>query len=111
MMLAELPHLALYVNIFLSSLQQTEMILNIFSSLFAEAKERFGRLLAFTDELEKATTKNLMENILPTPAFTEQVSVAKVAGVETGIELCHRLQQEIGSYAYVQRVFCSLNFN
>jgi len=41
----------------------------------------------------------LVNNDVPSLPLVEAIAVAKVKAVEESIELCHRLQNEVGSYA------------
>lgn len=67
--------------------------------LFAEADERAARIEAFVGRCEERLTPLLRTGALPGAALTQAIATAKVKAVETSIDLCWRLKQEVGSYA------------
>jgi len=69
-------------------------------SLYAEADEKLSSLLAFIHEVE-AALGGVMADLnarVPEP-LVQAIAAAKVRCLETCIDLCHRLKQEVGSYA------------
>ena len=48
--------------------------------------------------VEERLQKTLIESSIPSAELVEQIAVAKVESIESAIELCHRLKQEVGSY-------------
>ena len=77
----------------------------------AEAsEERTGRFLA---EVEAKLCDVLRRGGRPDAGLVEAVAAAKVSAVDEAIEYCHRLRQEVGSYAPWRgqgsstRIFCS----
>ena len=67
--------------------------------LFAEAEERAAKVEAFVGRCEDRLTPLLRAGELPGAALTQAIATAKVKAVETSIDLCWRLKQEVGSYA------------
>ena len=67
--------------------------------LYAEAEATGARLEAFTRACERALAECLRAHALPPVALQEAIACAKVRAVEESIALCHRLKQEVGSYA------------
>ena len=68
-------------------------------SLFEEAEATATRLEAFTMRLEEQLTPLLRDGGVPDEALSHQIACAKVLCVEASIDLCHRLKQEVGSFA------------
>ena len=67
--------------------------------LFAEAEERAAKVEAFVGRCEDRLTPLLRSGELPGADLTQAIATAKVKAVETSIDLCWRLKQEVGSYA------------
>jgi acyl-CoA oxidase len=67
--------------------------------LFAEADERAAKVEAFVTRCEERLTPLLRTGALPGAQLTQAIATAKVKAVETSIDLCWRLKQEVGSYA------------
>ena len=68
-------------------------------ALYDEADARFARAEAFASACEADLCAALAADTPPPPAATRAIAVAKIRTVETCVELCHRLKQEVGSYA------------
>ena len=68
-------------------------------ALYEEAEMRFKTLDAFVDGCEENLCKYLVAGSVPAYELTRAIAVAKIKSVETCVELCHRLKQEVGSYA------------
>ena len=68
-------------------------------ALYDEADARFARAEAFASACEAELCAALAADAPPPPAATRAIAVAKIRTVETCVELCHRLKQEVGSYA------------
>jgi acyl-CoA oxidase len=68
-------------------------------ALYDEAEARLTRLDAFVAAREGELCECLVERRIPPEALTRAVAVCKIRAVETSVELCHRLKQEVGSYA------------
>jgi acyl-CoA oxidase len=54
---------------------------------------------SFVNKCEKGLCAALVADETPKLAATRAIAVAKIRAVETCVELCHRLKQEVGSYA------------
>ena len=67
--------------------------------LFAEGEEKAAEVEAFVARCEERLTPLLRTGELPDVALTQAIATAKVKAVETSIDLCWRLKQEVGSYA------------
>jgi len=67
--------------------------------LYKEADSRLARMERFIEKIEMALCSCLREDKLPPLEVTEAIATAKVKCIETSIELCWRLKQEVGSYA------------
>mmetsp|Transcript_58286 Transcript_58286/g.159950 ORF Transcript_58286/g.159950 Transcript_58286/m.159950 type:complete len:296 (+) Transcript_58286:759-1646(+) len=68
-------------------------------ALFSEADARLGAMEAFVDKCESNLSPLLGTRQVPSADLSNAIAVAKVKAVETSIELCWRLKQEVGSYA------------
>eukprot|EP00457_Paulinella_chromatophora_P005942 gb/GEZN01005960.1/.p1 GENE.gb/GEZN01005960.1/~~gb/GEZN01005960.1/.p1 ORF type:complete len:491 (+),score=75.29 gb/GEZN01005960.1/:48-1475(+) len=71
-------------------------------ALFAEADAKLPRLDRFVDKCEEHLCKVLRKDEIPTESLQKAIAVAKIICVETAIDLCHRLKQEVGSYALME---------
>jgi acyl-CoA oxidase len=69
--------------------------------LFLEADEKLEKLDSFLSLLKTKLTPILHQGGIPSRLIVEGVAAAKVACIETSIDLCHRLKQEVGSFALV----------
>ena len=67
--------------------------------LYAEAEATGAELEAFTRACEARLSECLRAHALPPPELQAAIACAKVRAVEESIALCHRLKQEVGSYA------------
>lgn len=67
--------------------------------LFAEAEAKAGAVEAFVARCEERLVPLLRAGELPDAELTQAIATAKVKAVETSIDLCWRLKQEVGSYA------------
>jgi|TARA_B110000503_G_C7021606_1_gene360029 acyl-CoA oxidase len=68
-------------------------------ALYDEASTRFSELETFVNAREASLCLSLTRGELPEYNLTRAIAVAKIKSVETCVELCHRLKQEVGSYA------------
>ena len=68
-------------------------------ALFQEAEEEAAVLDAFVGECERRLCDCLRNDKLPSLDLVEAIACAKVKCVEGSIRACHRLQNEVGSYA------------
>eukprot|EP00670_Eutreptiella_braarudii_P008479 CAMPEP_0174307080 /NCGR_PEP_ID=MMETSP0810-20121108/887_1 /TAXON_ID=73025 ORGANISM="Eutreptiella gymnastica-like, Strain CCMP1594" /NCGR_SAMPLE_ID=MMETSP0810 /ASSEMBLY_ACC=CAM_ASM_000659 /LENGTH=478 /DNA_ID=CAMNT_0015414025 /DNA_START=145 /DNA_END=1581 /DNA_ORIENTATION=- len=68
-------------------------------ALFAEAADKADVLERFVGKCEAKLCAYLRRNEMPDIPLTEAIAVAKVKCVEVSIDLCHRLKNEVGSYA------------
>jgi len=68
-------------------------------AIFKENEEKASALEAFVGKCETQLSAHLKEDTLPGLDLVNAIAVAKVKAVEESIELCHRLQNEVGSYA------------
>lgn len=69
------------------------------ASLFSEADATLGKVEKFVSEVERRLSQCLSMEKLPADELVQGIAAAKVKAVETAIELCWRLKQEVGSYA------------
>jgi acyl-CoA oxidase len=67
--------------------------------LLQEADGTLTRLETFQLEVERRLGDCLRKQSIPPSQLTEAIAAAKVKCVETAIDLCWRLKQEVGSYA------------
>mmetsp|Transcript_493 Transcript_493/g.1207 ORF Transcript_493/g.1207 Transcript_493/m.1207 type:complete len:163 (-) Transcript_493:335-823(-) len=66
---------------------------------------------AFVGKCEAQLSPLLRSGEVPTAELTHAIAVAKVKAVETSIDLCWRLKQEVGSYALMgESGFVHLDF-
>jgi acyl-CoA oxidase len=80
-------------------------------SLYAEANATLARLTTFTEACEAKLADALRKDVIPSKKLVQAIAVAKVQCVENAIGLCHRLKQEVGSYALMATSgFESLDF-
>lgn len=68
-------------------------------SLFDEAEETAAQLEAFAARCEAKLTPLLEAGGKPDDNLAHEIATAKVLCVESAIDLCWRLKQEVGSYA------------
>jgi acyl-CoA oxidase len=68
-------------------------------ALFHEAETDALKLDAFVGECERRLCDCLKNDTLPSLDLVEAIACAKVKCVEDSIRSCHRLQNEVGSYA------------
>lgn len=71
-------------------------------ALFLEADQQLTSLESFVRLCEVQLTDTLRRNSIPSVALVEAIAVAKVRAVEGSISLCHRLKNEVGSYALMK---------
>ncbi|GMI54705.1 hypothetical protein ScalyP_jg5603 [Parmales sp. scaly parma] len=79
-------------NVTLSSIPQL-------SSLYEENLAQLKMLDELTSKTEKALTECLLENEPPSADLVDAIATCKIMCVEESIAMCHRLKQEVGSYA------------
>lgn len=70
-------------------------------ALYVEADEKLEKLDSFLASLKTKLIPILHQGGIPSRTIVEGVAAAKVACIETSIDLCHRLRQEVGSFALV----------
>ncbi|GAX79521.1 hypothetical protein CEUSTIGMA_g6962.t1 [Chlamydomonas eustigma] len=68
-------------------------------ALFFEADQRLHQLQKLLDRLQDQFTPHLRKGGIPPKELVDVVAAAKISCIESGIELCHRLKQEVGSFA------------
>lgn len=68
-------------------------------ALYVEADSRLRRLELLIHKIENALSQCLSAGTLPSVDLIDTVATAKVKCIETTIELCFRLKNEVGSYA------------
>lgn len=68
-------------------------------ALYQEADQEAAALDAFVRECERRLCECLRNDTLPDLDLVEAIACAKVKCVEGSIRACHRLQNEVGSYA------------
>jgi len=80
---------------------QRPMLTNIpqLKAIFKENDEKMAVMDAFVGKCESELAKCLKNDETPSIALVEAIAVAKVKAVEESIEISHRLQNEVGSYA------------
>jgi len=71
--------------------------------LFAVADEKLNVLEMFNDKVEKSLSVVLRNQSIPDSALVESIAVSKVKSIETAIDLCFKLKQEVGSYALMDK--------
>lgn len=67
--------------------------------LFKEADYELSRVEALNDVVEQELGACLRASAIPTEQLVEKVACLKVKAIETTINYCFRLKQELGSYA------------
>ena len=68
-------------------------------ALYEEAEAALDAMDTFVGVCEVHLRACLVSGEIPSPALTRAIAVSKIRAVETSIELCFRLKQEVGSYA------------
>eukprot|EP00933_Yihiella_yeosuensis_P079762 TRINITY_DN93176_c0_g1_i1.p1 TRINITY_DN93176_c0_g1~~TRINITY_DN93176_c0_g1_i1.p1 ORF type:complete len:471 (+),score=96.47 TRINITY_DN93176_c0_g1_i1:78-1490(+) len=68
-------------------------------ALYVEADQTLAAVDRFVSIVESRLSECLRKEQIPPADLTEAVAAAKVKSVETAINLCWRLKQEVGSYA------------
>ena len=68
-------------------------------SLFQEADQRLSRLEGFIYAVQDKLAVHLKQATMPDNGLVEAIAAGKVLCVETAIDICHRLRQEVGSFA------------
>mmetsp|Transcript_36273 Transcript_36273/g.91605 ORF Transcript_36273/g.91605 Transcript_36273/m.91605 type:complete len:499 (+) Transcript_36273:131-1627(+) len=68
-------------------------------ALYQEAEERLAEMADFLEILQAEMGPLLREGRTPSRATVDCIAAAKVQCIETAIELCFRLKQEVGSFA------------
>ena len=68
-------------------------------ALFDEAEAEAAAVESFVASCEAELGEGLKADVIPPTELTEAIAVCKVRAVETSIELCFRLKQEVGSFA------------
>lgn len=71
-------------------------------SLYEEQAARLEINESFVSKCEAELVECLRNDQIPSPALAEAIATAKVRAVESSIELCFRLKQELGSYALME---------
>lgn len=67
--------------------------------LYDEADQHLRRIELLQADVEARLCHCLRNSIVPETALVEKVAALKVRAIETTIEMCFRLKQEVGSYA------------
>lgn len=73
-------------------------------ALYARAEQEFAFVDKFVANCEAGLCNCLRESKVPPVELMDAIAVAKVKGVETSIQLCFALKQEVGSYALMDGV-------
>mmetsp|Transcript_18010 Transcript_18010/g.50379 ORF Transcript_18010/g.50379 Transcript_18010/m.50379 type:complete len:305 (+) Transcript_18010:249-1163(+) len=68
-------------------------------ALYAEADSSLSALQAFLLEIQGRMAVILSEGKAPPQTIVDAIAAGKVRCIEKSIELCHRLKQEVGSFA------------
>eukprot|EP00227_Mantoniella_beaufortii_P000632 CAMPEP_0197615092 /NCGR_PEP_ID=MMETSP1326-20131121/59855_1 /TAXON_ID=1155430 /ORGANISM="Genus nov. species nov., Strain RCC2288" /LENGTH=585 /DNA_ID=CAMNT_0043183973 /DNA_START=106 /DNA_END=1864 /DNA_ORIENTATION=+ len=68
-------------------------------ALYTAAAAQDARMSAYLGAVEAALCDVLRRGARPGAPLVEAVAAAKVTAVDQAIDLCHRLRQEVGSYA------------
>lgn len=68
-------------------------------AIYDEEARTARRVEALTHRCEVALNKCLRDNAMPSAALVDAIATCKVRAVESSIDLCFRLKQEVGSYA------------
>jgi len=69
------------------------------NALYEEGDRELTKMESFASLVEGKLNEDLRASKIPSPALVHAIAVAKVNSVERAIDLCHRLKQEVGSYA------------
>jgi len=69
------------------------------SHLYALADKELGKVEKLAAAVEKRLCECLRSSTIPDAKLVEMVAVLKVKAIETSIDMCFRLKQELGSYA------------
>lgn len=69
------------------------------AALFDESDANLSRVEAFVSVVERNLSACLVAQTIPDTELVNAVAAAKVKAVETAIEVCWKLKQEVGSYA------------
>lgn len=72
------------------------------ADVFLEAEEKLSRVEALGTAVQDGLCRSLRDATHPDVRLVEMVAAFKVRAVETSIDLCHRLRQEVGSYALME---------
>jgi len=70
--------------------------------LFYEADQRLSQLEEFLKKICAALSPSLRSGDPPPPALINAIACAKVKCIETAIDLCWKLKQEVGSFALMR---------
>jgi len=73
-------------------------------ALYDEADAALDEMDVFVGVCEVHLRQCLVADTIPSAELTRAIAVSKIRAVETCIELCFRLKQEVGSYALMGRV-------
>lgn len=68
-------------------------------SLYEECELKLTRLFTFVRKVEIKLNHFLLADSRPDMDLMNEIAVCKIASVETSIDLCFRLKQEVGSFA------------
>lgn len=68
-------------------------------ALYEETEKEAASVEAFVNKCEVELSEALESDAMPSKSLVEAIAVAKVTAVETSIDHCFRLKQEVGSYA------------
>mmetsp|Transcript_31467 Transcript_31467/g.67577 ORF Transcript_31467/g.67577 Transcript_31467/m.67577 type:complete len:471 (-) Transcript_31467:1344-2756(-) len=68
-------------------------------SLYKEAEAKLQHLESFCDKIDERLSECLVKQQIPPDELVQAIASAKVRNVETAIDLCWRLKQEVGSFA------------
>lgn len=71
--------------------------------LFRLADNKLGRMERFTDKVQEQITTELANSALMTDEVGDAAAIAKIYCIDTAIDLCQRLKQEVGSYALMAK--------
>ena len=64
-----------------------------------KAEERLSRLEGFIHAVQDRLAKHLVQATMPDTTLVDAIAAGKVLCSETAIDICHRLRQEVGSFA------------
>eukprot|EP00927_Polykrikos_kofoidii_P039800 TRINITY_DN3410_c0_g1_i2.p1 TRINITY_DN3410_c0_g1~~TRINITY_DN3410_c0_g1_i2.p1 ORF type:complete len:498 (-),score=104.87 TRINITY_DN3410_c0_g1_i2:197-1615(-) len=68
-------------------------------AIYAHADKKLGRIEAFVGECEKRLSDIVRKDELPPVGLQEAIACSKIVAVESCVDLCTRLKQDVGSYA------------